>query len=178
MKHFLVSSIVASMLVVPRPVYAFEAPRTPLSDALRAGRIAFVGRVVQLQEVSRSSEHEASALARFVVARCLYGRSCNEKTIEMEYTLDTQQDRRLGVDFMLGENYLVIIKKEGQGRLRFGSDWADSMDIAYRLIQPLETSDRPISFVNVWRRNLIERLPAREVLRWASQRRQALSRGE
>jgi hypothetical protein len=79
---------------------------------------------------------------------------------------------------MLGENYLVIIKKEGQGRLRFGSDWADSMDIAYRLIQPFETSDRPISFVNVWHRNLIERLSATEVLRRANQRRQALSRGE
>jgi hypothetical protein len=39
-------------------------------------------------------------------------------------------------------------------------------------------SDQPGSFVHVWFRNLVERVPGNAVLRWSEQRRKALSRGE
>jgi hypothetical protein len=178
MKRVHLVAFLASAIVVPLSAHGYEPPNVSVADALRTGRVAFVGRLIQLSELSRSSEHEALGLARFTVTRCLYGRSCNEKVMEMEYTLETQQDRKLGVDFMLGENYLVVLKKDPQSRPRFGSDWADSMDIAFRLIQPLERSDRPVSFVNVWLRKLVQRVPGKDVLLWADRRKEALSRGE
>ena len=98
MKHSSVAGTLASMIVALSSAHAYEPPRVLVADALRAGRIAFVGRVVQLQELSTSSEHEALGLARLVVTQCLYGTSCNERMIEMEYTLDTDQDRKFGVD--------------------------------------------------------------------------------
>jgi len=178
MKRAILVGALASMIAAPFSANGYEPPHVSVADAVRTGRMAFVGRVVQLAELSRSPEHEAVGLARFIVTRCLYGQSCNDKAIEMEFTLDTQQDRKLGVDFMLGENYLVVLKKDSQSRPRFGSDWADTMDIAFRLIQPLEMSDQPVSLVNVYFRNLVERVPGKAVLLWAKQRRKVLSRGE
>src|SRR5882724_12049851 len=86
MKRAILVGALASMIAAPPSANGYEPPHVSVADAVRTGRMAFVGRVVQLAELSRSSEHEAVGLARFIVARCLYGQSCNDKAIEMEFT--------------------------------------------------------------------------------------------
>lgn len=178
MKRISMSTVIATVTLVAWSAQGYEPPNASVADALRNGRIAFVGRTVRLAELSRTSAHEALGLAKFVVTKCLYGRACNRKTLEMEFTVDTQQDRRLGVDFILGATYLVVLKEDSQARPRFGSDWATTMDIAFRLLDEIDGSDEPISFVNVWLHNLVQRVSGRQVLLWGEQRRQALSRRE
>lgn len=122
-------------------VGAVEPPRPTVQDALGANRLAFVGRVQRLQEVERRSNHTV-ATATFVVLKCLYGRACRGRsTLEVRFMPETLQDGALGVNFVLGSEYLLLFKRPVGTPLAFDTKWPDKMNVAFVLQTPL----RPLS---------------------------------
>lgn len=135
---------------------AVEPPRPTVQGALGAGRLAFVGRVQRLQEIDRQATHSV-ATATFVVLKCLYGQACRHRsTLQVRFTPETLRDGALGVNFVLGSEYLVLFKRPEATPLAFGSEWPDRMDVAFVLktpLQPLgalEPAGDSLTFQNVW----------------------------
>lgn len=161
--------------------HAFEPPRLSIENAMNIGRVAFIGRVQSLKDVRQRPSHRL-ARAHLVVLKCLYGKSCRDRSkILMNFTADTFAEGALGVDFSVGREYLVVLKHAKPGTLTFGSQWPDNMDIAYTLKTPLGafgTVDQPgadLAVENIWG-GRVEAVGLRQLEEWAARRVKELPR--
>lgn len=165
------------VLAISGGAIAFEPPDTPPDLALRDGRVAFVGKIVALTLNARSEvSGSVTATAKVEVARCLYGRECRSRTLDLSYVLETQEDRTLGIDLFLGEQYLIVLRHEQGARLRFEASWKTGMDLAYRWTLHLGVGP-DIDLRNAWLPGLVQRISVDRLDQLAADRRARLIRG-
>lgn len=154
MKHRCSTWSLILVAVIARDAIAFEPPRPSVAEAMGAGSLAFIARVTSLEETNRTT-WDIRAVARVSPLMCLYGPCRDLRPTTIGFALDTVRDRGMGVNFLLGEEYLFIFKEAKEGRhLEFVADWARRFDAAYLLKTPLkpfvpeEVTD--LTLVYVW----------------------------
>lgn len=134
-----------------------------------------------LQEIERRPTYTV-ARATLIVLKCLYGQACRRNpTLQMSFTPETLREGALGVDFLLGREYLLLFKQPSAKALVFGTDWSRNMDIAFVLktpLQPLsalEPASDTLTFENAWG-GPPQRLDRVALEAWAAQRSRDLAR--
>jgi hypothetical protein len=124
---------------------AWEPPtNVTVARALGTAELAFVGRVVRVQETQRKGT-EAMGIATVALSMCLVGTRCQkESTIDVLFTAATigRDETDPGgpadsADFALGKEYLFTFKKPGSGtRPRFWTEYATAFDVAFLVTAP------------------------------------------
>jgi hypothetical protein len=127
---------------------AWEPPtNVTVARAIGTAELAFVGRVVRVQETQRKGT-EAMGIATVAVSSCVVGTKCQAvAAIEVAFTAATRgRDEADGApassaDFALGKEYLFTFKKPGsEPRPRFWTDYAKAYDVAFLVTAPSKQS--------------------------------------
>lgn len=158
--------------------FASEPPHTQADAALRGGRVAFVGKVLALTlDEHPMSSHIVSALAKLQVKRCFYGRECEPKVLEFSYVVEREDEGGLGIDLLLGEEYLIVLHHGGGEHLKLESTWKAGIDLVYRLKSPYAAAPGVV-LSNAWLPRLVQRIPVELLERLAAERRAQLQQAE
>jgi hypothetical protein len=128
---------------------AYIPPMMSPEEAIKGGRVAFVGRVVRLEEIKRGGS--ITAEARLEVLECYYGIDCGEaKYVNMQYICETVVHAMNSVPLHISDKYLIVLNIPIAGNeISFNSD--DS----YR------AEGRPLDFIyridDVFPKDLLEK---------------------
>ncbi len=146
MNTWVIKFAFAGLLVFSAVVSAYEPPSTPPLEAIERGRVAFVGRVVDISETAHSA-HKSTASVTLQVSKVLYGLnldSGNRVTLDC-HTRWFLGEPGFGFDVRISDTLLVVLNAEHSGsnsELRFQSWYDDGIDLAYRFSDdPQEVAD-------------------------------------
>jgi hypothetical protein len=137
--------------------FAYEPPSTPPDEAVRTAKIAFIGRVTAILEL----EHErgfSRAVASILVEvpLCGLGKSAGRHEVQVEFFSRYHSiEPGFPVTFNISDRVLVAFKQPANtrdGRLQFRSTFREGIDLAYVLVEDLQSdlSTTPLNFVSVF----------------------------
>jgi hypothetical protein len=112
--------------------FAYDLPKITAEEAIRNGKVAFVARVVKLEEIRRQDD-QTVVEAKLEVINCHYGIDCKKnKFIRMRYVSETVIDGAFPVDFEVSSELLVILNHPIlQPQVTFASNYKDGFDFAF-----------------------------------------------
>ena len=122
---------------------AFEPPSFLVEDAIKKGEIAFIGRIVKLEEIA-DGEYESTALAEVNIIQTFYGISVNKgATVKIKYHSRVFSDiphPGFSADFHISDVILFVFNNRQDLKsdiLYFNSYWNNpsvpnlKIDLAY-----------------------------------------------
>lgn len=112
--------------------FSFDLTCVPLEQALKSGKVVFVGFVNSASVVDRSLGR-VSAHADVVVEECLRGSLCEKgKVVGIDYMAQVSEENMLTVKFLVGTQAIIILTKQPQEpSYKFDSDVNGGTDFLF-----------------------------------------------
>lgn len=112
--------------------FAFDVAYVPLDQALKSGKVVFVGFVNSASVVDRSLSR-VSAHADIVVEECLRGSSCEKgKVVGIDYLAQASVANLLPVKLPVGTQAIIILTRQRQeSSYKFDSDVTGGTDFLF-----------------------------------------------
>ena len=120
--------------------FGYEPPFTSPKEALQKGKIAFIGRITEIKEITHRS-NISTAIARIRVLKSLYGlKNPRKDDIYLKFSsryFIPIPDHGFPAEFLISETYLIVINREAEKdskQLLFNPRFDNKIDLAYQFI--------------------------------------------
>ncbi len=140
-------------------IFAYDPPIIGVKEALKSGSVAFIGRIVRIEESERDQTQIIGA-ARIQILHCYYGMDCNKrKVIKMRFVIKTIVERTIPVQYNVSDEVLIVLSKSvSSDSFFFNSNLGNNMDNAYIIGDTFPEnfySFGKIRFINIYRYRMV-----------------------
>ena len=158
--------------------FGYEPPFTSPKEALLKGKIAFIGRVTEIREITHSS-NISTAIARIRVLKFLYGlKNRNNEDIHLKFSsryFMPIPDHGFPAEFLISEIYLIVINRVAENDskfLLFNPRFDKKIDLAYQIMSSPDFSvadlTKKIRLSSVYTNQIFKSINLQDIIEWAN----------
>jgi hypothetical protein len=156
-------------------VFAYDLPKITVEEAIRNGKVAFVARVVRLEEFKRQ-DAQTFVEAKLEIIDCYYGLDCKKnKFIQMRYVSETVIHGAFPVDFQVSSELLVILNHPiSPPQATFTSSYKDGFDFAFVIADTFPKDyfqSNILRFLNIYHPSSVFTVTKQDIEKWTREKK-------